>query len=323
MLMELILVSPDSELRQICRQVIAELGETCNLTVAKQNNVPPSGDLYIWDFQPGQAITDRIAGQPTWKHLVLVNRKDLGILRQQRNASADPIFLLKPVTRITLSAFLGQALTVVAGARSSAVATMRATSDELLRCLIQTNLRLQEYDQERTNFLARAVHDCRAPLTAISGYTGLLIAEALGPLNEDQKDVLKRMQHSARRLSRMTSAMFQLSIGDQVKVVPHLERGNLQECIDQAMHEIGPSVEEKHISVSIDLTPSPVPFFFDKSQMEQVLLNLLENACKFTPKAGSIEVKGYGFFLERRYPRIQTDAPERRAQDSREPNSFA
>jgi len=217
--MELILVSPEPELHQICLEVLGELGENCNLVVAEPNSVPAGGDLYIWDFQPGHAIPDRIAGQPAWKHLVLVHRKDLGVFHQH-NACADPVFLLKPVTRVTLSAFLGQALAICVGPRSSAVATMRANSDELLQCLIQTNLKLQEYDQERTNFLARAVHDFRAPLTAISGYAGLLIAEPLGPLNEDQKEVLGRMQHSAKRLSRMASAMFQLSIGDQVNAPP-------------------------------------------------------------------------------------------------------
>jgi signal transduction histidine kinase len=39
----------------------------------------------------------------------------------------------------------------------------------MLQCLIQANLKLQEYDQDRTNFLTRAVHDFRAPLTAVSG----------------------------------------------------------------------------------------------------------------------------------------------------------
>ena len=319
--MELILVSPDPELHQMCRAVLDELGVNCSLIVADPDSLPAAGDLYIWDFQPGHAIPDRVAGQPIWKHLVLVHRKDLGLFHQ-RNASADPVFLLKPVTRVTLSAFVDQALAVCTAARPSAVATMRANSDELLQCLIQTNLKLQEYDQERTNFLARAVHDFRAPLTAISGYAGLLIAEPLGPLNEDQKEVLGRMQHSAKRLSRMASAMFQLSIGNQVQAHPHLQRGDLQECMDQVIHEITPFTEEKHIDLTVDLGPSPIPLFFDKSQMEQVLLNLLENACKFTPKAGVIEVKGYSFFWERRCPRNQTNATERRVQDTRKPNSF-
>jgi signal transduction histidine kinase len=130
------------------------------------------------------------------------------------------------------------------------------------------------------------------------------------------------MQHSAKRLSRMASAMFQLSIGDQVRIQPHLERGDLQECMDQVVHEIGPSIEEKHIDLSVDLGPSPLPLLFDGSQMEQVLLNLLENACKFTPKAGFIEVTGYSFFWDRRATCVRTNAIDHRVQNSRKPNAF-
>jgi len=266
--MELILVSANPELRLMCREVLSELAENCSLIVVEPNGVPPAGDVYVWDFQPRHEIPDHIIGQPTWKHLFLVHGKDLSLFRQL-DWSPEPAVLLQPITPVTLSAFLGQALAACAGAPSSPVATIRANCDELLQCLIQTNLRLQEYDQERTNFLARAVHDFRAPLTAINGYCGLLIAEPLGSLNEDQKEVLKRMQHSAKRLSRMASAMFQLSIRGQAKAAhPNLESGDLQECIDQAMHEMALSIEEKRIDVSVDLTSPPVPLLFDKSQME-------------------------------------------------------
>jgi signal transduction histidine kinase len=114
--------------------------------------------------------------------------------------------------------------------------SLRADRDEILQCLIQTNLKLQEYDHDRTNFLTRAVHDFRAPLTAISGYCGLLLGEALGTLTEDQKEVLRRMQHSTKRLSRMASAMFQLSVGRQIKPLDLL-KGNIRECMEQAVHE--------------------------------------------------------------------------------------
>jgi hypothetical protein len=52
------------------------------------------------------------------------------------------------------------------------------------------------------------MHDFRAPSIATSGYCGLVPGEALGPLADEQKEVLRRVQHSTKRLSRMTSAMF-------------------------------------------------------------------------------------------------------------------
>src|SRR5581483_4755159 len=100
--------------------------------------------------------------------------------------------------------------------------------------LLRTILRLQEYDRERTNFLARAVHDFRAPLTALSGYCGLLLDGPLGAL-ETQREVLQRMQNSIQRLSRMASAMLLLSAAAHVKARPNLMRGDLAGRLDQSL----------------------------------------------------------------------------------------
>ena len=69
---------------------------------------------------------------------------------------------------------------------------------------------------------------------------------------------------------------------------------------DQAIHEITPFSEAKHIHLSLQLASPLQPLYFDQEQIEQVLINLLDNACKFTPKYGAIEVRGYPFFWERR-----------------------
>jgi len=320
---ELILVSADRELRRLCWEVLSELTGECNLILADANAVPPAGDVYIWDVQPEYALPEDLASQPAWKHLFLVNPKDLGLFRQN-DWFLGLAILLKPITRGTLAAFLGQALAASAGGLSSPVADMRASCDELLQCLIQTNLRLQDYDQERTNFLARAVHDFRAPLTAICGYCGILLAEPLGSLNPNQKEVLRRMQQSAKRLSRITSAMFQLSVHGQVKAAhPNLEPVDLQDCIDQAMHEMAPSIANKRIDVCVDLSSPRGPLLLDKNQIEEVLLNLLDNACKFTPEGGSIRISGCSFFWDRRNLRSRMyDATERRRLTSPAPNSF-
>ena len=175
----------------------------------------------------------------------------------------------------------------------------RPVGNDLQR-LIHTNLKLQEYDQDRTNFLARAVHDFRAPLTALCGYCGLLLGEQLGPLTEDQREVLQRMAYSGKRLYRMASAMFQLSICQQVESKPNFQKSDLRECIDQAVHELMPFADEKRISISTELRPSNESLYFERSEIEQVLINILDNAYKFTPKSGFVEISGYPFFWDRR-----------------------
>jgi signal transduction histidine kinase len=314
--MDIRLISRDPDLDAYCRETLAGIpGFVWTLSAATGQNTDTEGDLYIWDFQPNISLPEHLQGGPA-KHLFLVDRKDLARF-QKRIEAGEVSILLKPVTRATLTAFLGLA------ASSRAATSLRAERDQILQCLIQTNLKLQEYDQERTNFLARAVHDFRAPLTAISGYCGLLLDEPLGPLNQDQKEVLQRMQHSAKRLSRMASAMFQLSIGRHVKRRPDLQKGDIRECLDQALHEIAPFAEEKRITITPDLDPSDEGLLFEYGQIEQVLINILDNACKFTPKAGIVEIRGYEFFWERRIGRSMIQPPLERRQGARQdPNGY-
>lgn len=319
--MKVILVSQDGELYKLCREILGEIpGRHYHLSTATPASCTPGAALYIWDDQTRVDLPQKLESSLS-KHLFLIHRKDVAKFHHNLGG-AEANILLKPVTRATLAAFLGLAPSPHQDPGSTGY-SLRTERDEMLQCLIQANLKLQEYDQDRTNFLTRAVHDFRAPLTAVGGYCGLLLSDALGTLTEEQKEVLQRMQHSTRRLSRMASAMFQLSVGRDVKNWPDLRVGDIQECMDQALHEITPFADNKGISLSVNLDMAPGALYFEPGQIEQVLINLLDNACKFTPKAGEIEVQGYPFLWDRRGMREFTPpVVERRYQDSREPNAY-
>jgi signal transduction histidine kinase len=314
------LVSEDRDLYKLCRESLAEIpGHNWDVSAIGSQEHDDGSDLWLWDYHPAMALPEFTTHSPS-KHLFLVHRKDLADFRSR--ASAEAHILLKPVTRATLAAFLGLAVSAHDD-RTSIANSLRADRDEILQCLIQTNLKLQEYDQDRTTFLARAVHDFRAPLTAISGYCGLLLAEPLGPLTESQREVLRRMQHSTKRLSRMASAMFQLSIGRHVKRPVDLQRGDIRECLEQALHEIAPFADDKAIAITTDLAGCDHPLYFEAGQIEQVLINVLDNACKFTPRAGAIELHGYPYFWERRTTRSSLPpVAERRRRTAPDPNTY-
>ena len=296
--MKVILVSRDNDLYILCRDILEESGTSAwELVRCTSGHCPAEAeaDLYIWDG-PAKLDLQRDGDGRLSNHLLLIHRNDIAEFHQTLSGRGAAI-LLKPVTRACLSAFLGVGL--ASHDRRAAADSLRADRDEILQCLIQANLQLQEYDQDRTNFLARAVHDFRAPLTASGGYCGLLLSEALGPLTDDQREVLSRMQHSIRRLSRMASAMFELSIGRHVKRQPELRSTNIRDCVEQAVHEVTPFADAKNISLTVDLNDDGLTLFLEPGQIEQVLINLLDNACKFTHKGGAIEIRGYPFFWER------------------------
>ena len=318
--MNIKLVSEDRDLYNLCRESLAEIpGHNWYVSAIGSQEYDDGSELWLWDYHPGMALPEFTTHSPS-KHLFLVHRKDLAGFRSR--ASADAHILLKPVTRATLAAFLGLAVSA-RDDRTSMANSLRADRDEILQCLIQTNLKLQEYDQDRTTFLARAIHDFRAPLTAISGYCGLLLGEPLGPLTESQREVLRRMQHSTKRLSRMAAAMFQLSVGRHVKRRLDLQRGDIRECLEQALHEIAPFADDKAIAITTDLGTCDHPLYFEAGQIEQVLINVLDNACKFTLRAGAIEIHGYPYFWDRRTTKSSLPpAAERRRHTVPEPNTY-
>lgn len=291
------LISEDRGLFKLCREVLAETStEPSCVSPVSGNAIGQSADLWMWDYFPGMVLPDSLSSHP-FRHLFFVHRHDLAGFRTETGIT-DTQILLKPASRAQLTAFLGAAAMQAACPTSGRV--LRADRDELLQCLIEANLRLQEYDQDRTTFLARAVHDFRAPLTALSGYCGLLLDEPLGPLTPSQREVLSRMLNSTKRLSRMAAAMFELSVGRHVKRRPELLSGDIQQCLEQALHEITPIADDKSIEITADLAPPNDPLFFEGGQIEQVLINILDNACKFTPRGGSIELRGYPYFWDRR-----------------------
>ena len=71
-------------------------------------------------------------------------------------------------------------------------------------------------------------------------------------MDERQKEALDRMQHSTKRISRMASAMFDLSIGAKVNPRPNLREGDIRERIKQAVYEVLPLAREKQISVQAE-----------------------------------------------------------------------
>jgi signal transduction histidine kinase len=318
--MKVCVLSKNLKLFNLCRDVIRALtrepkGEPYEVVLLDPDHASDveaqktqtgrvGADLLIWDLDDVKwsnnlacpSASDTAEPTETQDQVFVVSRRQAAEFLRSLPLGAGNT-LLKPVNRATLQIFVEQA---AARARSRQSAGQAASADQtasdrpdLLQCLLMANLKLQVYDQDRTNFLARAVHDFRAPLMAASGYCGLLLEGALGPLNAEQMESLHRMQHSLRKLTRMASAMFQLSVGKQVERKLDLKPSSIETCIHHAAQEVGPLAGEKKITITLKLAPPKDPLFLDAEQMEQVLVNLLENACKFTPKGGQIEVRAY------------------------------
>ena len=322
------LFSNDESLVRFVRESVTEsLGNEFSLNV-KAPGQPPSGQgLCIWDFVPGETAFPPRIGENEWrKHLFLLHRKDLGVLQSLVSVS-DVNMLLKPVTRAALRAFLDGYGWQNTGSEEpgESLAALRGERDDMLHFLMQANLKLQDFHQQRTNFLARSIHDFRAPLTAISGYCDLLLEDQLDPLSEGQRNIiLQRMQQSTRRLTRATDSMYQLSVAESEVPAVSVEPADIRDSIGQVLADLAPLFENKRVRVTLDVEPSPENLRFAMGQIQNVLVNLLESACKFTPRGGSIAIEGYFYFWERRTdrPAASRCATDRRTLEVKTYNSY-
>jgi len=295
------IVGLGSEFEEYCLRATEELAPgSCQIVRSASRVTAVDADVYVWNFEP-RSFSQLPEQELLGRSLFLIDPKRLPQFRKVLGPLQANI-LLKPVLPAALRPFLEHSI----GRWRLRQTAPRDEDDrrdansvaELLDSLLQTNLKLQEYDQNRINFLGRAVHDFHAPLTALCGYCGLLIEQRLGLLNSEQIDLLHRMQQSAIRVAHLSEAMLDLSLGRNSKQTPKLQQTDVETVIGQAVHEASLYAAQKQIQIRVSIEVPEEPLFVDSGKIEQVLVNLLENACKFTPKRGSIDVLGHPVVLD-------------------------
>ena len=295
--MEIALYSNDPELHTLCQHVV-RLTPGARYTVRDDFRTPPSSpsDVCIYDstLGPLENLPDH-QGIPS--AIVVVSRAELPQIRS-RLLHLRAIILLRPLNRARLEIAIEQSLSQPTYAVDCDL--MRLNRDEMLECLLEANLRLQEYDQDRSHFLARAIHELRAPLTSLNGYCRLLQDGKLGSLGHEQATAIARMQRSVERLGRIVSSMFDLSVGRNCEWKADRQVGDIIECVELAVQEVEPLLRERRIDLNMKFKPPAGVLSFDERHIEQVFLNLLDNSCKFTSRGGTIRIAGYPYFWERR-----------------------
>ena len=150
-----------------------------------------------------------------------------------------------------------------------------------------------EANLAKSNFLAVMSHELRTPLNAIGGYVQLLSMGVHGPVNGEQQEALDRIDRSQRHLLRLINDVLNLSRIEAGRVDYEVRKVPLSEVVRSVMPMIEPQVDAKHISLETSVPPQ-LEALADRDKVQQILLNLLTNAIKFTPVGGTICVEGVG-----------------------------
>ncbi len=148
--------------------------------------------------------------------------------------------------------------------------------------------RLKELEVVRQDFVANVSHELRTPLTTIKGYTETLLDGALK--EEVAPQFLQVIQKHADRLTKIVEDLLTLSKIESKEFYLKWERLPLSELIDDVLDFVKEAAEKKKISISQSIIPSSLEVTGDRSYLEQVFINLLDNAIKYTHEPGEISI---------------------------------
>jgi len=144
--------------------------------------------------------------------------------------------------------------------------------------------RAESADRLKSAFLATMSHELRTPLNSIIGFTGIMLQGLAGPLNAEQTKQMGMVQGSARHLLALINDVLDISKIEAGQLEIHAEPFDLRASLEKVTALVKPMADKKGLALRVVLPPDVEPAVNDRMRVEQVLLNLLNNAVKFTER---------------------------------------
>jgi len=162
---------------------------------------------------------------------------------------------------------------------------------QVARDFNRMTLRLNELDKLKRDFVSHVSHELKSPLASMRETTQLMLEQIPGPLTEKQRRLLELNLQSGQRLTSMIGNLLDLSRMEAGVMEYELKSQDLMPLVRAAIAELEVQAQERQIQISAALSEEPVLVDCDGDRIVQVLVNLVGNAVKFSPRAGSVRIR--------------------------------
>jgi signal transduction histidine kinase len=149
---------------------------------------------------------------------------------------------------------------------------------------------VQQANDAKSEFVSFVAHELKNPMTSIKGYTELLAAGAVGPINEMQNNFLHTIRSNVERMSTLVSDLNDNSKIEAGRLRLDYKAVDLPEVVDEVTRSTSRQIEDKKQEIELQVPETLPQVWADQTRVSQVLTNLVSNAHKYTPEGGKIIV---------------------------------
>jgi signal transduction histidine kinase len=152
--------------------------------------------------------------------------------------------------------------------------------------------RVSDLEQLKTEMIRIAAHDLRNPLTSMTGLIDVLLTMSPDPLTEDQRDLINGLQESVAQMSQIIADLLSLQrIEAMASKNGNLPTLPLDALIEMTAESYRSDAEKKKLDYSVKIEARDLQVRGDEAQLREALINLINNAIKYTPEGGDIQIK--------------------------------
>lgn len=149
--------------------------------------------------------------------------------------------------------------------------------------------KIKQIDKSKSEFVSLASHQLRTPLSAINWYTEMLIDEDVGQLNDKQKEYLREIYHSSKRMGDLVGSLLNVSRIELGTFIVDPKPTNMVDLIKSVIKDLALQIERKKQKL-IENYGNVGMLDIDSNIMQMIVQNLLSNAVKYTPDEGEIRI---------------------------------